>query len=147
MEELIALYGAPLPTDEVAGELAQITGRVREHFDEVAPRLLRGAPFFPVAGGLAYGLRSWLLDLTSEREDDLLFYNYLSAEKLAPFQPAAKGLDWAGEPAAPPAPSLPAGGGQPVDNRLCSILPGRRWAKSLTAPRSMTRWQPTGKHF
>ena len=73
---MITEYGAPLPTDEVAGELAQITGRVREHFAEVAPRLLRGTPFFPVAGGLAYGLRSWLLDLTSEREDDLLFYNY-----------------------------------------------------------------------
>ena len=103
----------------MAGELAQITGRVKEHYTEVAPRLLRGAPFFPIAGGLAYGLRSWLLDLTSEREDDLLFYNYLSAEKLAPFQSAAKGLDWEDNPTGAAHTLISVGGkGQPVDNRV-----------------------------
>ena len=118
LEELIAVYGAPLPTGEAAGELAQVTGRVREHFDEVAPRLLRGDPFFPIAGGLAYGLRSWLLDLTSEREDDLLFYNYLNLDKLAPFTKAAKGLDWEGDPSGSAQTIIRAGGGQPVDNRV-----------------------------
>lgn len=118
LEELIALYGAPIPTDDAAGELAQITGRVREAYAEVAPRMLRGAPFFPIAGGLAYGLRSWLLDLTSEREDDLLFYNYLSAAKLAPFQSAAKGLDWEDNPTGAALAILTAGKGQPVDNRV-----------------------------
>ena len=92
--EVVSRYGAPIPTDEVAGELGQITGRAREAFTEIAPRLLRSGPFFPIAGGLAYGHQSWLLDMTSEREDDLLFYNYLSADKLAPFQTAAKGQDW-----------------------------------------------------
>lgn len=118
LEEVVADYGAPIPTDDVAGELAQITGRVREAFTEVAPRLLRGAPFFPIAGGLAYGLRAWLLDLTSEREDDLLFYNYLSAEKLAPFQSAAKGLDWLDNPTGATLALLLAANGQPVDNRV-----------------------------
>ncbi|MDQ2801090.1 MAG: hypothetical protein M3Y13_15775, partial [Armatimonadota bacterium] len=118
LEELIALYGAPIPTDDAAGELAQITGRVREAYSEVAPRMLRGEPFFPIAGGLAYGLRSWLLDLTSEREDDLLFYNYLSAAKLAPFQSAAKGLDWEDNPTGAALAILTAGKGQPVDNRV-----------------------------
>ena len=116
--EVITQYGAPLPTDEVAGELAQITGRVKENFAEVAPRLLRGTPFFPVAGGLAYGLRSWLLDLTSDREDDLLFYNYLNADKLAPFQSAAQRLDWAGDPTGSARALVAQGGDQPVDNRL-----------------------------
>lgn len=116
--EVISLYGAPIPINEVAGELAQITGRVKEYYAEVAPRLLRGAPFFPIAGGLAYGLRSWLLDLTSEREADLLFYNYLSTEKLAPFQSAAKGLDWADNPTGAALALLTAGKGQPVDNRV-----------------------------
>jgi hypothetical protein len=118
LEEVISLYGAPIPTDEVAGELGQITGRPRAAYTEVAPRLLRGAPFFPIAGGLAYGLRSWLLDLTSEREADLLFYNYLSAEKLAPFQTAAKNLDWENNPTGAALAILSAGKGQPVDNRV-----------------------------
>ena len=118
LEEVISVYGAPIPTDDVAGELAQITGRVKEAYTEVAARLLRGAPFFPVAGGLAYGLRSWLLDLMSEREDDILFYNYLSAEKLAPFQTAAKGLDWEGNPTGAAHTLVSVGGGHPVDNRI-----------------------------
>ncbi len=118
LEEVIAVYGAPIPTDDVAGELAQITGRVPEAYTEVAARLLRGAPFFPIAGGLAYGLRSWLLDLTSEREDDVLFYNYLSAGTLAPFQSAAGGLDWEGNPTGAAHTLVSAGGGQPVDNRI-----------------------------
>ncbi len=118
LEEVIAVYGAPIPTDDVAGELAQITGRVKEAYTEVAARLLRGAPFFPIAGGLAYGLRAWLLDLTSEREDDVLFYNYLNAEKLAPFQSAANGLDWDGNPTGAAHTLVSASGGQPVDNRI-----------------------------
>ena len=118
LEEVIAVYGAPIPADDVAGELAQITGRVKEAYTEVAARLLRGAPFFPIAGGLAYGLRSWLLDLTSEREDDILFYNYLNAEKLAPFQNAAKGLDWDDNPTGAAHSLVSAAAGQPVDNRI-----------------------------
>ncbi len=118
LEEVIAVYGGPIPADDVAGEMAQITGRPKEAYTEVAARLLRGAPFFPIAGGLAYGLRSWLLDLTSEREDDVLFYNYLSAEKLAPFGSAASGLDWDGNPTGAAHTLVSAAGGQPVDNRI-----------------------------
>jgi len=118
LEELIIVYGAPLPTSEAAGELGQVTGRVRESFDEIAPRLLRGTRFFPVAGGLAYGLKSWLLDMTSEREDDLLFYNYLSAEKLAPFAKAAKGLDWEADLTGSARMVVQAGGKEAVDNRV-----------------------------
>ena len=169
LEELIAVYGAPLPTSEAAGELGQVTGRVRESFDDVAPRLLRGAPFFPVAGGLAYGLRSWLLDLTSEREDDLLFYNYLSADKLAPYTKTAKGLDWAGNPSGAARAIITVGGDVPVDNRVVQYfawqalggdfdgaalydamatdretffaLPDHRWLLTETIPALRLLWQ------
>lgn len=117
LEELVAVYGGPIPTDDVAGELGQITGRESVAFAESAPRLLRGGAFFPVAGGLAYGLRSWLLDLTSEKEADLLFYNYLTPDLLAPFQASAKGLDWDNAIEAAQT-VVAAGGGQPVDNRV-----------------------------
>lgn len=117
LEELVAVYGGPIPTDDVAGELGQITGRESVAFAEAAPRLLRGGAFFPVAGGLAYGLRSWLLDLTSEKEADLLFYNYLTDDLLAPFRSAAKGLDWDSLVEAAQA-VVAAGDGQPVDNRV-----------------------------
>ena len=117
LEELVAVYGGPIPTDDVAGEMGQITGRESVAFAEAAPRLLRGGAFFPVAGGLAYGLRSWLLDLTSEKEADLLFYNYLTPDLLAPYRASAEGLDWDNAVEAAQA-VVAAGGGQPVDNRI-----------------------------
>lgn len=122
VEELVSHYGGPMPADAIPGELAQIYGRVREHFDEVAPRLLRGARFFPIAQGLGYGLRSWLLNTDSEAEDDLLFYNYLSRETLAPFEKGARGLDWENDPAQSAQRVLSFSGGQPVDNRIVQYL-------------------------
>ena len=64
---------------------------------DVAPRLLRGPSFFPVAEGLSYGLRAWLLDTSEDREADVLFYNYLTREAVAPS--ASLTLDWEGDPA------------------------------------------------
>ena len=37
-------------------------------------------------------------DVEEPQEDDLLFYNYLSAEALTPFRQAAKGADWENAP-------------------------------------------------
>ncbi len=117
LEELVATYGAAMPSDAVPGELAQIYGREKVHFDEVAPRMLRGPRFFPVARGMSYGLRSWLLNIDEPKEDDLLFYNYLSAASLAPFQQAVGGTDW-DDPVEAARRIVAAGGGQPVDNRV-----------------------------
>lgn len=122
LEELVGLYGAPMPTAEVPGELAQIYGRVREAFIEVSPRLLRGPRFFPVKNGLAYGLRSWLLNTEATPEADLLFYNYLQPEALAPLQKMAAGLDWTGDPAGAARQVLGATGALTVDNRLLQYL-------------------------
>ena len=58
------------------------------------------------------------MDLTSEREDDILFYNYLNAEKLAPFQSAANGLDWEENPTGAAHTLVSVSSGQPVDNRV-----------------------------
>ncbi len=122
IEELLAIYGGSMPADAIPGELAQIYDRVREHFAEVAPRLLRGARFFPVAQGLGYGLRSWLLNIDLEAADDLLFYNYLSRETLAPFEKGAAKLDWENDPVGSAQHVLSLGGEQPVDNRVVQYL-------------------------
>ncbi len=122
LEELLATYGGPMPADAIPGEMAHIYGRVREHFDEVAPRLLRGAKFFPTAQGLGYGLRAWLLNIDLEAEDDLLFYNYLSREGLAPFEKGASGLDWENDPVGAAKHVLSLSGGQPLDNRVVQYL-------------------------
>ncbi len=122
LEELVGTYGGSMPADAIPGELAHIYDRVREHFDEVAPRLLRGARFFPVAQGLGYGLRAWLLNTELEAEEDLLFYNYLTREQLAPFEQGAAGLDWENDPVEAARTVLSLSGGLPVDNRVVQYL-------------------------
>lgn len=122
LEELVSIYGGYMPADAIPGELAHIYGRVREHFDEVAPRLLRGAKFFPVAQGLGYGLRAWLLNTDLEAEGDLLFYNYLSHAELAPFEKGASGLDWENDPAGAARQVMSLSTGQPLDNRVVQYL-------------------------
>lgn len=122
LEELVSVYGGPMPVDEVASELAAVYGRVREHFDEVAPRLLRGPRFFPVGGGAAFGLRAWLLDVGSDVGDDVLFYNYLQPQILAAFEAANEGADWEADPFDAARRLIAEGSGQPVDNRLIQFF-------------------------
>ncbi len=122
LEELVSIYGGSMPADAIPGELAHIYGRVREHFDEVAPRLLHGAKFFPAAQGLAYGLRAWLLNTDLEAEDDLLFYNYLSRAGLAPFEKNSSGLDWENDPVGAARQVMSLSAGQPLDNRVVQYL-------------------------
>ncbi|MGO8673012.1 MAG: hypothetical protein ACLQVD_16845 [Capsulimonadaceae bacterium] len=116
IQELVTLYAAPMPVDELAGELAAIYGRVKEHFNETAPRMLRDAHYFSVRGSRAFGLTSWLLDISASREDDILFYNNLTLAGLEPFR-EAESLGWAEDPVQAVREFLVMGGGAPVDNR------------------------------
>jgi hypothetical protein len=125
LQEIVALYGAALPILEASGELSHVYGRPREHFDEVASRLLRRPHFFPVSDGLAYGLRSWLLDIEEEKERDVLFYNYLTPAMLAPFESAAAAADWETDPLGSASRLLAEADGQPVDNRLIQFFAWR----------------------
>ncbi len=133
LEEIVTLYGAALPVAEASGELAHVYGRPREHFDEVAPRLLGRPHFFPVSEGLAHGLRAWLLDTEEEREADVLFYNYLSAAALAPFEAAAAEADWETDPLGSASRLLAAADGQPVDNRLIQFFAWRALGENFDA--------------
>lgn len=125
IEELIVQYGAPITVDKLAVELVHINGRHQEHFEGVASRLLKGARFFPVSEGAAYGFRPWLLDVSSDNVEDVLFYNYLSGNVPPVFQAAASAGDWASDPAHAAYMVLAASAGQPVDNRLLQFLAWR----------------------
>lgn len=94
VEEIISNHAAPVPADEIAVELSHIYHRVREHFDDVAIRLLRGAQYFAVDNGRAFGLASWLLDISSTKEEDLIFFNMLDPQILKKYKKTAAGADW-----------------------------------------------------
>ncbi|BDI34438.1 hypothetical protein CCAX7_64890 [Capsulimonas corticalis] len=117
LEEIVGIYGQPMPVLEAATELGHIYGRVHEHFDQVAPRLFRGSAYF--AGGEdSYGLSAWLLDIESPKEADVLFYNYLTKDSVAAFAAAAEGLDWESDPVGSASVLVDSAEGAPVDNRI-----------------------------
>ena len=118
LEELLTIYGAPVPADEIAVELSHVYHRVREYFDDIAIRLLRGNRFFAVDGGRTFGLRSWLLDTSAVKDEDVLFYNFIQPETLVPFAKMAKGLEWTEDLVAASHDLLSASGMNPLDNRV-----------------------------
>jgi hypothetical protein len=117
LEEIVGIYGQPMPVLEAATELGRIYGRVHEHFDQVAPRLFRGTAYFP-AGDNAFGLSSWLLNVESPKVADVLFYNYLTADSVAPFAETAAGLDWESDPVGSASVLVDSVDGAPIDNRV-----------------------------
>ena len=118
LEEIIANHGGPMPAAEIPGEMAHIYGRERVHFDEVAPRLLRGSRFFSLGQGLSYGLRSWLLNTDAPGEDDLLFYNYLQPGTVKTYAKIAAGLKWNTDMAGAAQTLAGVTPGETLDNRL-----------------------------
>ena len=117
IQEIVTLYGAPINLDEAAGELGIIYGRVREAFEDTAPRMLGDQRYFAIERGGPWGLRSWLLDTSANKEEDVLFYNYLTRDAINAFKGAEK-FDWAGDPVQAAREFLVMANGVPVDNRI-----------------------------
>lgn len=117
LQEVVTLFGAPIGLDEAAGELAIIYSRVREHFDETTPRMFLDPRYFALDGGHAYGLRSWLLDVSGNNDEDVLFYNYLTRDAVNAFKGAEK-FDWETDPVQAAREFIVMADGLPVDNRV-----------------------------
>ena len=74
----------------------------------------------PTASPTACAPGCWTSAAT--RSGDVLFYNYLSADALAPFEAAAAEADWETDPLGSASRLLAAANGLPVDNRADPVL-------------------------
>jgi hypothetical protein len=165
LEEILSTYGSPMAAWDAGHEMGLVFHRSTEGQQVIVERLLGSSPnFFSIQAGTEtkYGLKSWLLDIQDsyKTQDDILFYNYLPSDALAPFENLE--LDWENDPAGSAAKVLSKAHGKPavVDNRLLLLLafndlqddfdaraiysafsksedlvslPGRRWTSSAGA--------------
>lgn len=127
LEEIISMYGTPMAAWDAAHELGVVFRKSTEGQQNTSERLLTSSPgFFGIQAGseTKYGLRSWLLDANDSYKTttDLLFYNFLPADVLKPYEGLK--LDWEEEPAESASKVLAATPGKPaiVDNRLLLLL-------------------------
>jgi len=127
LEEILTTYGSPMAAWDAAHELGLVFHRSTEGQQNTAERLLTSSStFFAIQAGseIKYGLKSWLLDVQDSYKttDDLLFYNYLPANALKPFESLK--LDWENDPSAAAVKVINSAHGKPavVDNRLLLLL-------------------------
>jgi len=89
ISQILDSCGRPMTVDEMAHELALIFARPIEHYREILPRLLRnGDLYFPI-GEDRFGRAAWLIVASSDNEEDVMFFSYLSQDDLAPHRKEA----------------------------------------------------------
>jgi len=98
LREIFTQFGSPMTVQQVANELASIYERPTDYYETIIiPRMLVDeSKFFHTSEGL-YGLRVWLLDVESDREDDIIFDNDLDEEEISSLESSAAKVDWTAE--------------------------------------------------
>ena len=86
LEETLESYGLPAHADALARELAAIYDRPAEIYEVMLERTLFNEDRYFSAGDGRFGLASWLLDSSSDNDEDILFDNYLTEADIARFQ-------------------------------------------------------------
>jgi hypothetical protein len=90
IHKILNTCGLPIKREHLAKELSLVYGRPAEIYEETVDRLAEnGRRFFGFGDGY-FAPVSWLLNLDSEHEDDILFDNFLDDDDVFPYVEAAK---------------------------------------------------------
>lgn len=93
LQDILVSAGVPLTIEKLAGELAQVYGRDVAHYEEALPKTLKSADkYFRV--GDTYGLAKWLIMVSSDEEEDIIFDSFLSDEQVAKYDQLCKAGKW-----------------------------------------------------
>jgi hypothetical protein len=94
LTEIFRNYGRPMTVQQAANELASVYERPTDYYEAVAARILGNKiKFFCISGGL-YGLREWLLEVTSNEEEDIIFDNDLDPAEIEALEKYAAKVNW-----------------------------------------------------
>ena len=86
LEETLESYGLPAHADALARELAAIYDRPTEVYEVMLERTLSNQDRYFAVGDGRFGLTSWLLNASSDNEEDVLFDNYLTEADIARYE-------------------------------------------------------------
>lgn len=97
LRQLVAEYGRPITIPQIANELSSVYDRPTEYYETLAERLLADSDrFFQMPDGL-YGLCDWLLDVSSDDREDLIFNNELDEAEIDALRTVAAKVKWAAD--------------------------------------------------
>ena len=121
---IIAQYGRPMSVQQIAIELSSVYERPTDYYEAMLPRMLAdGERYFSISEGL-FGLREWLLSVTSGNEEDIIFDNDLDEDEIRSLEKAAAKVDWAAEDVEAAVSKFLDAVKSPVGNRLIGLF---RW--------------------
>ena len=124
VQDILISAGVPLGIDKMAGELAQVYGRPAEYYEQMLPRILAdGEKYFKT--GDAHGLASWLLNVTSDDEADVVFDSFLSEDQVAHFTQACPAAGWTVDNIADTAASVVKKCKEPIPLKILALLAWR----------------------
>ncbi len=124
LAEIISYSGRPLSAQQIANELSSIYERHADYYETMVPRMLTDETrFFQTSDGL-YGTTDWILQVTSEVEDDVIFDNDLDEQEIANLEKSATKIDWASDELSVQVIKFVSAVGSPVSNKYIGLF---RW--------------------
>lgn len=130
LREVMEWYGQPITLKTIANELSQVYERPAEYYETLLARLLGNEEkYFRLSSG-EYGLRDWLLEVTSDLEEDIIYENDLSEDEIRALEKQASKVDWAADEIAAQVMKFIDAVGSPVGNKVVSFFRWRavRWS-------------------
>lgn len=92
--DIISECGRPMTVIQIADELSSIFDRQAEFYEPMLQRLLAAQDkYFHISGEL-YGLETWLLEITSTVEEEIVLDNGLDDEEIQLYEDAAAKIKW-----------------------------------------------------
>lgn len=94
LQQTLRLFGKPLTIAAFSNEMAVLNARAPEFFHGMLPSFLASRPqtYFLTPDG-RWGLRSWLLDIAAEEEDELVLRNFFDCyDEVAPIVQQIRGV-------------------------------------------------------
>ncbi|MHB1457220.1 MAG: hypothetical protein ACYC0V_09930 [Armatimonadota bacterium] len=80
---IIEMYGCPISIPQLASEISSVYERPAEYYEPMLERILGDEERYFCTSKDLYGLQSWLLAITSDEDDDILFDNDINPELVA----------------------------------------------------------------
>ncbi|MHB9037711.1 MAG: hypothetical protein ACYC64_13700 [Armatimonadota bacterium] len=133
LAEIVQSAGVPVSLETLAQELSQVYGRPAEYYEQALPRILSDKEKFFAAGGGRYGLAAWLIEVSSDEEDDVIFDSFLSESQVEEFSNLCPAAKWEVGKVADTAAALAKACAEPVPLKIMALFAWREMGEYFDA--------------
>ena len=131
LREIIAEYGCPMSVEQMANEISSVYQRPADYYETIIPRMVSNEDrFFRISGGL-YGLNQWLLEVTSDSEDDIIFDNDIDAADVKAAEKASAKVNLSSDDLASVVVKILDAAKSPLSGKAISLLRWRALGESF----------------